>query len=77
MNELQEKYLKSKNEQNQKLEEFERLLAEKTEEDETVREELSKCRENIDQLNRVNDSVSDDCMIDYLQLIDYFSLCFS
>lgn len=60
MNDLQEKYMKNKNEQNQKLEEFERLLAEKTEEDETVKEELSKCRENIDQLSRTNDSVSDN-----------------
>lgn len=58
LNEMQEKYLKSKNEQNQKLEELERLLAEKGEEEETVKEELSKCRENIDQLSRVNDGVS-------------------
>lgn len=58
---MQEKYLKSKNEQNQKLEELERLLAEKGEEEETVKEELSKCRENIDQLSRVNDGVSVRC----------------
>ncbi|XP_017484538.1 PREDICTED: major antigen-like, partial [Rhagoletis zephyria] len=58
LNEMQEKYLKSKNEQNQKLEELERLLAEKGEEEETVKEELSKCRENIDQLSRVNDGLT-------------------
>ena len=58
MSDLQERLVKNKSEQNQKLAEFEKVLAEKTDENESIKEELIKCRENVDNLNKLNQSVS-------------------
>jgi len=55
---LQEKIIKNKSDQNQKLAEFEQVLAEKTDENESIKDEMNKCRENIDNLNKINDNVS-------------------
>ena len=58
LTDLQEKITKNKSEQNQKLSESEQILLDKTEENENVKEELNKTRENLENLNKLNDDVS-------------------
>lgn len=58
MNDLQEKIIKNKSEQNKKLAEFEQILSDKSEENENIKEDIIKTRENFENLSKLNDAVS-------------------
>ncbi|KAJ6218244.1 hypothetical protein RDWZM_009401 [Blomia tropicalis] len=59
LNDLQEKIIKNKSEQNKKLEEFEQILAEKNDENDGMKDELNKQRECLENLNKLNESMSE------------------
>ena len=63
LNDLQEKIIKNKSEQNKKLEEFEQILAEKNDENDGMKDELNKQRECLENLNKLNESVSFEGLI--------------